>query len=177
MILAAIYPLLVWTLVYRLRRTWPGFALALVGGVTVLLLVPLLRMLMPGAIEAFTILLYAEAVLVALIGVWIATLRRPPSVHTYCVACHYDLSGIDVRSPGAVCPECGDRLSGSWAPQPTINCPTCHADIERDVLSRREARCPHCATVLRGARIGAAPMGERGASRPPADQPGSASLR
>lgn len=172
MILAAIYPLLVWTLVYRLRRTWPGYALAVGGGITVLLLVPVLRALMPRAIEAFTILLYAEAVLVALIGVWIATLKRPPRVSSYCLACHYDLSGIDVRSPGAVCPECGDRLSGSWAPQPTINCPTCHHDIDRNVLSQREARCPHCATVLRGARIGGIARGA-----PTADQPGHAPLR
>lgn len=147
LILAAIYPVVIWYLVYRLRRTWAGFALALTAGLAVWALAPAIARLIPRGGELIGVLIYAEAALVTLIGVWIATLRRPPTVDHYCPHCHYDLDGLDLRTDTR-CPECGEGLPGRDRPKALEKCPTCGEDLEGIDLRSRKGRCPTCATVL-----------------------------
>jgi DNA-directed RNA polymerase subunit RPC12/RpoP len=147
LILAAIYPVLVWFLVYRLRRRWSGFALAILAGTLVWVLAPTLGRLIPRGSELIGALIYAEAVLVTLIGLWIATLRRPPAVDHYCSHCHYDLDGL-ILGPGARCPECGEGVPTREPPKALERCTTCGLMLAGVDLASRKGRCPTCATVL-----------------------------
>ncbi len=148
LILAAIYPVIVWFLIYRLRRTWPGFVLAIVAGSVVWALAPTIKSFVPKGGEVISVLIYAEAALVSIIGLWIATLRRPPNLHVYCPSCHYDLEGLTPEAMGTRCPECGELLPPRERPKVLANCPTCDQALTAADLRGRGPRCPTCATVL-----------------------------
>lgn len=144
LILAAIYPVLVWFLAYRYRRTPIGIAIPIMAGLLAGTLAPMLRVWAGRSAEALVPLVYAESVLVLAVGVWLSLMpRRKPSGH-YCPHCHYDLAGLDTTTPGAVCPECG----GDVTPASLNSCSTCQAPTEGRDLTRTGQRCSRCGTIL-----------------------------
>ena len=111
MILFAAYALIILYGAARYRRRPTGFAIALLGGLLPLALVPLMHMVKLGD-GSFFLLVIAECAIVMGLGVVIASLPRRPA-HIHCQYCHYDLRGLEhlsVRT--SVCPECGMPLDG-----------------------------------------------------------------
>lgn len=117
-ILLAAYAFFVWYLAMRFRRQWGGYASVVLGVLVLLVLVrPALGeqvlgvVLPPGILGGFrqlSALIVPEAVLIALVGFFVASLprRRLP---TEC-RCGYDLTGLDPL--GLRCPECGREWTG-----------------------------------------------------------------
>lgn len=110
MILFAIYAVIVWYLALRFRRRWQAFAIVPVASVSVYLLVPLMRHVNVADIGLY-ILLGAEAVVILIVGLFIAVLPRPPA-HPHCHYCKYDMRGLHGLSPEQRCPECGMPTDG-----------------------------------------------------------------
>ena len=125
MILFAVYAVVVWWMAMRHRRTLAGFAIAALCALPVLLAAryaPVLGVIGSGSaaprtpgrgMEGLQILLFAEAVVVAGVALFIACLPRPPSGR-HCGYCWYDLSGLDTDTD--VCPECGTPRAGYARP-------------------------------------------------------------
>ncbi len=112
MILFALYAAAIWFLALRFRRRVAGFAIAIGAGVGVAALTKVLPQWMDrrGMIP-MSILLWGEAVMVAGIGVFIASLPRTPPGTTPCGTCGYDLRGLGGYGSGSpVCPECGTSI-------------------------------------------------------------------
>ncbi|MBX9736583.1 MAG: hypothetical protein K2X32_06620 [Phycisphaerales bacterium] len=115
MVLLPIYALIVWFFCLRFRRRWIGYACAVGGALSVLLVIPLVAWVLgvigvksdPGI---FTFLILAESTIVLLIGVFVASLPRRDRVNR-CDYCDYDLSGHSAEQP-PVCPECGVPFDG-----------------------------------------------------------------
>lgn len=130
MLLLPIYAVIVWYATYRLRRRLLGLVLPILAGGAVLLLLRLIVRMQHslGATSAgdslsISLMLYAEAIVVTAVGLFIAVLPRTPA-YPHCPYCFYNLTGLDDRdSPDFVCPECGTPAHGyarrrSAAPQP-----------------------------------------------------------
>ncbi|MGQ0628769.1 MAG: hypothetical protein ACT4PL_11800 [Phycisphaerales bacterium] len=124
MILFAVYAVFVWYLAMRYRRRWLGFAIVLVGAALCLLLAKALMKFdtfLGGGPRLVQHLIWGESALVLVVGLFVASLPRPPSGR-HCAYCWYDLRGLESESggstasagPGAepVCPECGEPLLG-----------------------------------------------------------------
>jgi hypothetical protein len=116
LIIAAIYPVLLWLVVFRFRRRLVGLV---VLGAGTLVLWPLATIVTKlGAVGLsgggggmlVAKLMWAEMFLVVLIGGALWLVRRPPA-HPYCAYCHYDLTGLDTSQVQVPCPECGECLS------------------------------------------------------------------
>ena len=126
MILFAVYAVGIWTIAWRYRRRWQGFA-ALVAGVPPVLLsarldVWLVRVLFDEDASFLLVLGGASAGLIALIGLALFAQPRAHPAHA-CGACGYDLRGLN----GRFCPECGadDAPDGpSRTPHPAGDQPT-----------------------------------------------------
>jgi hypothetical protein len=111
-IIAAIYPVFLWFVVFRLRRTWPGLVLALLGTAAVWPAAQVSQMI-GGSVTGGVIakLVYGEMTLIGLVSLWLVTMRRP-STHPVCPYCRYNLTGLmGMDEPGRVCPECGHELN------------------------------------------------------------------
>ncbi len=115
MVLLPLYALFVWFLCLRFRRRWIGFVCAIAGAASVLLVIPVagrvLRFL--GSNEeprVFALLIYGEALIVLLVGLYVAMLPRRDR-RNRCPYCDYDLSGHSAEQP-PVCPECGVPFDG-----------------------------------------------------------------
>ncbi len=115
MVLLPIYALIVWFFCLRFRRRWIGFACAITGAASVLLVIPLVSSALrligvrsdPGI---FTFLILGESAIVLVVGLFVASLpRRDPA--NRCAYCDYDLSGYSAEQP-PVCPECGVPFDG-----------------------------------------------------------------
>lgn len=111
MIIFAIYAMLVWYLVLRWRRRVLGFVVALGSGLAALAIGRYVPDMFASADGAFGMkwLIYAEAVLVGGMGLFIACLPRKPE-YAHCPYCRYDLRGLDEGT--ARCPECGQPVLG-----------------------------------------------------------------
>ncbi|MFT3685657.1 MAG: hypothetical protein QM783_12145 [Phycisphaerales bacterium] len=109
MIIAAIYPVFLWFMVFRFRRTWLGAAIAIVGTLLVLP-IGLLTQRISGATTGFVLsrIIYGEMTLIGIVSAWLATMRRAPG-NPVCPYCKYDVTGLSLN-PGTVCPECGNEL-------------------------------------------------------------------
>ncbi|MGD9688182.1 MAG: hypothetical protein AB7K52_05605 [Phycisphaerales bacterium] len=117
MILFAVYAVIVWYLVAKNRRRVSGFAYAIGGaalaaaitwGVGVLMNIQSSERI-PGRgyqLAPLWILMWAEAIIVGAVGLFIAALPRNP-IGRHCSNCWYDTSGL--RAP--VCPECGRQIA------------------------------------------------------------------
>lgn len=112
MIIAAIYPVFLWLLAFRFRRTWPGFALVAIGTLLVWPVAQLAAAVAGPTGGVIAKLVYGEMTLIGLVALWLATMRRPPS-YPMCPYCRYDLTGLPLDAAGAVCPECGQELHPS----------------------------------------------------------------
>lgn len=133
MLLLPIYAVIVWYATYRFRRRLLGLALPIIAGVAVLALLRLIVRMQHtlGASSAgdsltISLMMYAEAIVVTAVGLFIAVLPRTPA-YPHCPYCFYNLTGLEGRdSPEFVCPECGTPAHGyerrrSPAPQPPRN--------------------------------------------------------
>lgn len=113
MIIAAIYPVFLWFVVFKLRRTWPGLALAIAGTLAVWPVAQFSQMV-AGSVTGGVIakLVYGEMALIACVSLWLVTMKRPPA-HPVCPYCRYDLSGLPSMKAGVsgLCPECGQELN------------------------------------------------------------------
>lgn len=139
-ILFAVYAMGVWTLAWRYRRRWQGFA-AIVAGIPPVLLsvrldVWLVRVLFDEDAAFLYILGGAYAGLLVVIGLALFMQPRPTPGHA-CDGCGYDLRGLD----HGVCPECGrgDERGASSppAPHPAGSLPAALADARRARASNR----------------------------------------
>ncbi len=118
MILLAAYAFFVWYLAMRFRRQWAGYASVAAGVLILLLLVRpalgenLLGQVLPsgvrGGFRQLAALIIPEAVLIALVGFFVASLPR--SVGANQCRCGYELVGLD--PVGLRCPECGREWTG-----------------------------------------------------------------
>lgn len=109
MLLFPIYAAMVWYACYRWRRRFLGWAAygAGVAGILLLLVadIRLMRLVFNQTpAPSFLLLLGAEAVMVAVIGLLVVTAPRERPV-VPCRACGYELDGLD--DPNPRCPECG----------------------------------------------------------------------
>ncbi len=111
MFLFAVYPVFMWYLAMRWRRTWRGVA-SVGAGLFAMGLVTLLIGRFTWIEEADRTLLRAMMVpygaFVGFIGLYIVSLPRPMShkLLWVCGGCGYDMSGLPTDSASA-CPECG----------------------------------------------------------------------
>lgn len=144
MIIAAIYPVFVWFLVYRLRRTLIGISLPFVSAALVVLIAPLLQTMIGRSAVPLLPLLYAEAGLLLAVGLWLSLMPRPVPTGSRCEHCGYSLAGLDTAVQGALCPECG----GDVTPPSLRKCDTCGTSLANVDLSRRGQRCRRCSTIL-----------------------------
>lgn len=110
MILFAVYAVIIWYLALRFRRRWQAFAIVPIASISVYVLVPLMRHVNVADIGLY-ILLGAEAVVILIVGLFIAILPRPPA-HPHCHYCKYDMRGLQGRGPDQRCPECGMPSDG-----------------------------------------------------------------
>ncbi len=114
LILFPIYALLVWYACLRWRRQLMGVAALLLG----LALIGLLARLdiavrqalhLPDNGPLFRFMLYAEAVIVALVGGLLVFLPPRKLAKVPCRRCGYELHGLDEANP--TCPECGTEFA------------------------------------------------------------------
>lgn len=133
MIIAAIYPVFLWFVVFKLRRTWLGVALAIAGTLAVWPVAQLSQMV-AGSITGGVIakLIYGEMTLIAVVSLWLVTMRRPPA-YPVCPYCRYNLSGLPARK---------GRESG--------RCPECGQELNPKAVHPGEPYCLCCGTLLRG---------------------------
>lgn len=132
MFLATLYPLCVWLLVFRHRRTWRGLLIA-AAGVAFGFIVAFIF----GSFEdtgVLAVIVRFEAVLVTAVSLWLWSMRRAIR-HVHCASCRYDLRGLN-PTPGTRCPECGEPWNGAGMPRP----PSQH--FHRSLLSPRPPRSP-----------------------------------
>lgn len=112
MILFAAYAIIVWYLAARYRRDWRGFLAPLIGAALALLAVriPALQRVLPerwwvmGFGTELQILIWAESMIVLVVGLFIALMPRPPA-RPHCAYCWYEIAGLDPEQ--RCCPECG----------------------------------------------------------------------
>jgi hypothetical protein len=111
-VLAAIYPVFLWLLVFRYRRTWPGVLIAVIGTTLVWFIADLIAFLgnetNNGGPAIFANLIRGEMVFIGVVSAWLCSMRRKPD-HPHCPYCRYDLSGHTAALP-RICPECGQSL-------------------------------------------------------------------
>lgn len=117
MILFAVYAVVVWFLAMRWRRTLLGFVVPLAAVAGAVLMTWLLRLwLIEVAYLQLSLLMWAEAIIVGGIGLFIACLpRRPPG--RYCPWCWYDTGGLGAEIK--TCPECGGVIVAEHRRRPT----------------------------------------------------------
>jgi len=152
MIFFLFYAAFVWYLCFRYRRRWAGFACVGVG-VLIVWLVAQFFHLMHHWIRAanpdrydphddgrlFDFLLIVEAVMVAVVGLYLACLPRHIAVRP-CRRCKYELAGLENENP--TCPECG--LTFAFSRVMSRDCPRCGVEA---MLSARDNDCPACRPV------------------------------
>lgn len=110
MIIFALYGFLIWFLCFRWRRRPRGFAVAFAGAAIVAAIALSVRDGdAPGSGLPLRLLVYGEAALVFLGGLFIAALPRPPRGNI-CRYCWYDFEGLP--APVQNCPECGASPNG-----------------------------------------------------------------
>jgi hypothetical protein len=142
-IIAAIYPVFLWFMVFRFRRTWLGIVFA-VAGTLMVWPVALLAQRISGASTGFVLsrLVYGEMTLIGIVSAWLAAMRRPPT-NPVCPYCKYDLTGLP-HQVGAVCPECGyDLVPGSRNPLES-SCRCCGHRLGLLDPSSTNLTCPAC---------------------------------
>lgn len=116
MFLFAFYACGVWYLALRFRRQWPAFVIVPAAAGVTALLVPVLMAANVADVGLY-LMLSAEAVVILLVGLFIAILPRAPK-HPHCAYCRYDLRGLVGETGRAVsdgpqqCPECGMPIDG-----------------------------------------------------------------
>ena len=144
MIIAAIYPVLLWFLVFRFRRTWPGFLLALLGTLAVWPIAHLTQTL-SGPITGlvFSRIVYGEMALIGLVAAWLVSMRLPPT-HPVCPYCRYDLRGLPIGTPGSVCPECGQALNPKSSDPTEPFCLCCGCKLASLDPALTGQTCPAC---------------------------------
>lgn len=116
MMIFVLYAAVVWYAAARWRRTWWSFAVV-TGGLLVIIGFILAQDWISLAIGFRLVgvmvngLLYPFAVLLGLVGYYIALIPRPPGegASVPCEHCGYDLVGME--NPAGVCPECGQPLA------------------------------------------------------------------
>lgn len=109
MILFAVYAVVVWFLAMRWRRTFLGFVVPIAAVLLAVAVTGLLRIwLIEVAYVQLSLLMWAEAIIVGGIGLFIACLPRRPQGQ-YCPWCWYDTRGLgsDIK----ICPECGGAIA------------------------------------------------------------------
>jgi len=143
-IIAALYPVCVWFVVYRLRRTPLGVALPFFSAALVVVIAPLLQHFIGRSAVPLMPLVYAEAALLLSVGLWLALMPRPVPPGSRCEHCSYNLAGLDTNVQGARCPECG----GDVTPPSLRKCETCGNTLAGVDLSQRGQRCGRCGTIL-----------------------------
>jgi DNA-directed RNA polymerase subunit RPC12/RpoP len=143
-IIAAIFPIFIWFLCYRFRRSAIGITIPFAAGALVMILSPLLKAFLLRSAEPLLPLIYAEAVLITGVGLWLATMPRKKDRDRSCRHCEYDLTGLDINVEGARCPECG----GDITPASTHTCVTCSASLHALDLTIPGQRCKKCGTML-----------------------------
>ncbi|MBY0309087.1 MAG: hypothetical protein K2Q09_10130 [Phycisphaerales bacterium] len=144
-IIAAIYPVFLWFMVFRFRRTWPGVALALSGTLLVWPAAEFARHA-PGNSTGFALsrIVYGEMVLIGVVSAWLALMRRPPG-YPVCPYCRYSLVGLATDAPRAVCPECGHLLHPERENPAEPFCLCCGQRLGGAAgMSRVPERCPSC---------------------------------
>lgn len=144
MIIAAIYPVLLWFLVFRFRRTWPGVAIFVIG---TLLVWPVARgaQSVSGSIIGGVLanMVYGEMALIGLVAAWLLTMRRPPA-YPVCPYCRYNLTGLPTGIPGSVCPECGQVLNPSPTDPTDPFCLCCGTKLVGLDPNASGQTCPSC---------------------------------
>lgn len=106
MVLAALYPVIVWLFVFRYRRTLLGLLLAVGAVIAAWLLADLMVYFAGGNNgQLLRLLIRAETVLLAVISLWLWSMKRRP-LYVHCDSCWYDLRGHTSASV-VQCPECG----------------------------------------------------------------------
>lgn len=138
MILLPLYAGLIWFLSLRWRRTWKGYAAAMGGGILILLFIPVLfklQLLVKGIdARTFSLILWAEGVIVLTVGLFIASMpRRDRKPH--CHYCGYDLSGHSSEQK-PVCPECGVPFDGYASQRQRTLTAT---EVKQAIAARKEA--------------------------------------
>lgn len=143
MIIAAIYPVFLWFMVFRFRRTWVGIAFA-VAGTLMVWPIALVAQRISGASTGFVLsrLVYGEMALIGIVSTWLVTMRRPPT-NPVCPYCKYDLTGLS-HDVGTICPECGnDLFPGNKDPLESY-CLCCGQRLGRLDPNTTGLTCPTC---------------------------------
>lgn len=114
MILLAVYAVAVCLLVARHRRRPLGYVLAAVGALIPMLVLSVLRRLVPPGEDvspvSLTLIFQAESAILLVMGTVIASMPRPVPKGTFCKACRYNLTGLNLFDLN--CPECGQDWRG-----------------------------------------------------------------
>lgn len=126
MVLFPIYAFLVWYACLRWRRQVMGVAVLALGIMAILLLAQLditIRQALhvPDNGPLFRFMLYAEGLMVGLVGVLLVALPPRRAAIVPCRRCGYELQGLEEANP--TCPECGTIFAAHALPlAPCIAC-------------------------------------------------------